>query len=383
MPAQIIKSTFATQPSKLAYINNIKILMTMLVVMHHVAITYGWPDSWYYNEKTDNFAALVLMGMFVSVNQAFFMGFFFMLAAYFIPGSYDRKGAGKFLTNRLLKLGIPLAFYSFLLSPLLSYLVYYFAGKKHITYLQYLGGFDRWIDFGVLWFVAALLLFTIIYAAFRYFFNERPQNYVTVPNANTIIIFGVMLGVISFLVRIVFPVGWVLKPVGFQLGHFTQYIAYFIIGLHAFKNNWFEQLPRKTGIKLQKYALLMLLFFPVFYIIKAIFDIPVDWFLGGFHWQSLTYALWEQTIGITIMIALLFAGKRFWNRSSALLDRMSRSSYAVYIFHPLAIVSITLVIRNWEIDSAFKLLIVAPFAVCASFLLGFIVLAIPGVKKLL
>lgn len=383
MPAPIKKNTSASQPAKLAYINNIKTLLTILVVLHHVTITYGGPGGWYYHEKTTRLAALIPMDMFVSVNQAFFMGFFFMLAAFFIPGSYDRKGAGEFLKDRLLKLGIPLAFYSFLLSPLLSYLVYYFAGGNHITYLQYLGGFDSWVDFGVLWFVAALLLFTLVYIAVRQLFNSSSLKRIAVPNANTILIFGLVLGATSFLVRIVFPVGWVLKPLGFQLGHFPQYMAYFIMGLLAYRNNWFEQLPPKTGIKLQRYALLLLLFFPVFFIIKAISNAPIDSFVGGFHWQSFLYAVWEQTIGIAILIALLSAGKREWNSSSVLLDRLSRSTYAVYIFHPLIIICLSMAIRNWGIDPAYKLLIAAPFAVGGSFLLGFIVLAIPGVKKLL
>jgi hypothetical protein len=31
--------------------------------------------------------------VFVTLNQAFFMGFFFLIAGYFTPASFDRKGA--------------------------------------------------------------------------------------------------------------------------------------------------------------------------------------------------------------------------------------------------------------------------------------------------
>jgi hypothetical protein len=95
------------------------------------------------------------------------MGFFFFLSAYFIPGSYNKKGAARFVKDRLLRLGIPLVFYSFVLSPVLIYLVYYFGKGHHITFIQFLGGFHDWIDFGVLWFVAALLLFTFVYVLWR------------------------------------------------------------------------------------------------------------------------------------------------------------------------------------------------------------------------
>lgn len=336
------------RPTKLFYIDHIKVLMTILVVLHHTAVTYGGPGSWYYNEKTTHLSALIPMTMFVSVNQSFFMGFFFLLAAFFTPGSLERKGIGKFLADRLLRLGIPLIFYSFIFSPMLSYLVYYFAKGHHITYLQYLGGFDDWVDFGVLWFVAALLLFTLIYVLWRSVIKGGPENRVPVPATMTIILFAVVLGVISFLVRAVFPVGWVLKPLGFQLEHFTQYIALFIAGLLAFKNNWFEQLTTHTGKQLGLFAILLLLFFPIFYLIKIKLDMPIARYSGGLHWQSLLYAVWEQCIGLSILTALLALGKQLWNRSSRLLTRLSRCAFAVYIFHPLVLICLSLAVRNWN-----------------------------------
>ena len=138
------------QTKKIFYIDNLKILLTILVILHHAFITYGASGGWYYQQKTSNHGALIPMTIFVSVNQAFFMGFFFFLSAYFIRPSFEKKGALRFVTDRLKRLGIPLVFYSLVLSPVLSYLVYYFGKGHHITFLQYLGGFDGWIDFGVL-----------------------------------------------------------------------------------------------------------------------------------------------------------------------------------------------------------------------------------------
>ncbi len=329
-------------------------------------------------------AALIPMTMVVSLNQSFFMGFFFMLAAYFTQSSYDRKGATRFLSDRLLRLGVPLIFYSLVFSPFLSYLIYYFAKGQHITYLQYLGGYDDWIEFGVLWFVAALMLFTFAYTLWRSITQKAgTRAKIPVPTAGRILLFALTLGIISFLVRVVFPVGWVLKPLGFQPGHFTQYIGLFIVGLLAYKNNWFNNLPARTGKQLGLCALLLLLFFPVFYINRVKSNMPISWYSGGFHWQTLLYAVWEQCIGISIITALLTRGKRLWNKSTPFLGKLSRSAFAVYIFHPLAIISLSLAVRNWAVDPAVKLLLVAPLAVLCSFLIGRLVLLIPGVKKII
>jgi surface polysaccharide O-acyltransferase-like enzyme len=373
----------SAQSNKLFYIENIKILLTVLVVLHHTFITYGASGGWYYTQKTTQMGALVPMTMFVSINQSFFMGFFFLLAAYFTGPSYDRKGTGQFITDRLMRLGIPLLFYSFVLSPFISYLVYYFGKGHHINYLQYLSGYDSWIDFGVMWFVAALLVFTFIYVAGRSLIKVTFKKPLPAPGTAAILLFAVLLGVVSFLVRILFPVGWVLKPLGFQLGHFPQYIALFIVGLLAYRNQWFESLSKQTGKRLALSAWLCLLFFPVFFLIRLKLNMPVAWYSGGFHWQSLLYAVWEQWIGLSILTALLSRGKRLWNKSSVLLGKLARCSFAVYIFHPLAIVGLSLAVRNWAVDPVIKLLFVAPLAVLISFLLGRLILWIPGVKKII
>lgn len=323
------------------------------------------------------------MTMFVAINQAFFMGFFFFLSAYFINSSLEKKGASVFVIDRLKRLGLPLVFYSFILSPILTYLVYYFGEGRHITFIQYMDGFDDWIDFGVLWFVAALLLFTLIYALLRSVVKKYQPKTWRAPSAGTIILFAIGIGIISFLVRLIFPVGWMLKPLGFQLGHFSQYITLFILGLAASKNSWRKNIPYKAGKQLLVLVILLTLCFPIFFIIKLKLNMPLDWYNGGFHWQALLYAVYEQVIGFSIITVLLTFGRELWDKSSTLLNKLSRYTFAVYIFHPLVLISLSLAARNWAIEPALKLLVVGPLAVIGSFLLASVIVLIPGVKKII
>src|ERR1700734_2945194 len=309
-------STPATSPAliqdtskKIFYIDRLKIVLTVFVVLHHSFITYGAPGGWDYAEKTSSSVPLILMTLFVSVNQAFFMGFLIFLSSYFIRPSYQRKGAYRFLTDRLLRLGLPLVFYSFILSPFLSYIVYYFAKGNHITYMQFLSGFHPWVDFGVLWFVAALLIFTLLYMVSRIAFKNVTVKKLKAPSAGVIILFAAGIGVISFFVRIFFPVGFVFKPLGFQFGHFSQYIALFILGLIASTSNWLNTISFQTGRKLARTALRLLLFFPLLFILQKLFYMPPEWYSGGFHWQALLYAVWEQIIGFSIITALICYGR--------------------------------------------------------------------------
>ncbi|MBS1501812.1 MAG: acyltransferase, partial [Bacteroidetes bacterium] len=300
--------------NKIVYIDHIKVILITLVVLHHTFITYGAPGGWYWYQKTTNEAAKGIMTFFVATNQSFFMGFFFFLSAYFIPPSLEKKGAAKFIKDRLMRLGIPLIFYSFIFGPVLNYIVYYFGKGRHISFSRYLSGYDDWIDFGVLWFVAALLLFTLLYVAWWSIAKNKKGKPMTTPSLGKIILFAATLGFISFLVRLVFPVGWVLQPVGFQLGHFTQYVALFTCGILASKYNWLDGITRKQGIRARRIAALFgVLVFMLFYVMLATMKFPGGWFSGGWHLPAFLYAMWEQITGLCIMAAFIALGKQSLN----------------------------------------------------------------------
>jgi len=369
--------------NKILYIDNLKVLMTVLVILHHAFITYGAPGDWYYVQKTSQIGALIPMTIFVATNQSFFMGFFFFLSALFTGPSYDRKGAGKFIGDRLLRFGIPLLFYSLILSPVMNFLVAKYGHGKTYSFVQFLGGYHPWISFGVLWFVVALLLFTLVYALLRKLRGDRPPKAYPVPSGRTIFFFALSLGLVSFLVRLVFPVGWTLSPIGFQLGHFPQYIALFALGIVASRHQWLQQVEVIDGKKWGTAALLLVLVaMPVMYVLKTITNSPPEAFRGGLNWQSLLYSLWEQFTGLSIILALLSRSRRIWNEQSHLLKNMSRSAFAAYIFHPLFLIGISLLMRDLALDPAIKLLMAAPTAVVATFLFAGLLVKVPGVNKI-
>jgi peptidoglycan/LPS O-acetylase OafA/YrhL len=131
------------QKAKIAYIDHLKVLAITLVVLHHTFITYGAPGSWYFRQPSNLLAAKFLMTVFVATNQSFFMGFFFFLSALFVMPSYDRKGAGKFISDRLKRLGIPLIFYSLVLSPVLNYMVEHYGYGRHHSFFEYMSGYGH------------------------------------------------------------------------------------------------------------------------------------------------------------------------------------------------------------------------------------------------
>ncbi|SDT67869.1 Fucose 4-O-acetylase [Mucilaginibacter mallensis] len=368
---------------KIYYLDHIKVLLTVLVILHHSFITYGGPGGWYYRQPTTSEGALMPMTMFVSTNQSFFMGLFFLLSAYFVEPSLKRKGTKVYLLDRLKRLGIPLVFYSLILSPVLNFMVYHYGDHNPVTFMQFLSGYDGWIQFGVLWFVVALLLFTLLFVAL-YNLKLTGSRSITKLKAGPVLLFAAGLGLITFFVRLIFPVGWVLKPVGFQFGHFTQYIAMFTIGILARRGNLAEKLDFKLAKRFMWIAVGMLvILFPVLGIIQKVTHAPGTDFNGGWTLLGFLYSFYEQIIGVCIMVALTGISMYKWNKPSKFLATLSRNTFAVYIFHPLILIGLSLLLSTWMVDPVIKLAIVAPGAVIGSFLLAAVIVRIPGVNKVI
>jgi len=368
---------------KIYYLDHVKVLLTVLVILHHSFITYGGPGGWYYRQPTTSQAALIPMTMFVATNQAFFMGLFFLLSAYFIEPSLKRKGTRVYLMDRLKRLGIPLVFYSLIFSPILNFMIYKFGDKQPGTFLQYLKGFNDWIDFGVLWFVAALLLFTLVFVML-YSLKLTGNRAISRLKTGKVLLFAAMLGLITFLVRLEFPVGWVLHPLGFQFGHFTQYIAMFTVGIMARRGNLADHLDFKMGKRFARIALgMFVILLPLLFIIQKVTHESVNDFNGGWNLLNFLYSFYEQMIGVCIMVALTSISKYKWNRQSKFLSTLSRNTFAVYIFHPIVLIGFALLLSTWMVSPVIKLAIVAPCAVIGAFLLAAVIVKIPGVNKII
>jgi glucans biosynthesis protein C len=91
------------------------------------------------------------------------LGPLFLVAGWFSARSLARKGAGAFAGTRLRRLGVPLIVFIFLINPLATYLGN-FRGARHPSLADYLGGT---YGAGPMWFVAALLAFSLAYALLR------------------------------------------------------------------------------------------------------------------------------------------------------------------------------------------------------------------------
>merc|ERR1712113_651894 len=113
---------------KVAFINNIKIFLTCMVLFHHILVmslcgeTGQTGAGMQYNGDLHTLNQSTFLWMFHYIDQSYFMGLFFAFSGYFVPRSFDRKGIETFLHERFIRLGIPFTLYFTLLGPVSSVL---------------------------------------------------------------------------------------------------------------------------------------------------------------------------------------------------------------------------------------------------------------------
>jgi glucan biosynthesis protein C len=369
-----------SQP-RLFFVDNLRVLLIGLVFLVHMAITYGSPvGSWYYQEGVLNMPTAVIYVTFLGLVQAFFMGLLFLISGYFTPSSYDRKGSRKFVKDRLIRLGLPMVIFVGLLEPIVDYIVAITNGSFQGSFLSYYGTYIIF-GYGIMWFVLALLFFAFAYAGWRHI-QPKPTKAREFPKNAVIVGFALLLGAASFAVRLIFPIGYFSPLFSFQYCFFAQYIALFIVGLIAFRSNWFMTIPKATGKLWSKIALILMAVYAVLFI-PTLLTGGITSLFGGFHWQAVTYAFWEQLFGISVMISLTVWFRENANFQTRFTKALSESSFTAYIIQVPVLVFLALAFQSIQLPLLVKFAIVSPIGVSLCFLFAHLVRKIPKADRVL
>ena len=375
---------------RMYYLDHLRVSLVVLVVLHHLAAVYGAVVPFYYVEPPfTNPRAFQVLLIFMLVNQSFFMGILFFLAGYFTPQSYDRKGPVVFLREKLLRLGIPLVVFVFLLNPVSSIGSYlmpeYITGiTVPLTWADY----TRFIGLGPIWFLAMLLVFIMGSLLWRRVSRKRaPASTARFSKISYlgIGIFTVCLAAASYLIRTAVPMG---KTVlGFPtLSYLPQYLSFFVIGAVASRRGWLESLSgKKGGISFGVAVGAAVVLFPLAFS-GRFFSLSVTAELGNAmgngHWQSGLFALWDSFFAVGMGLGLITLYRRFFNREHAVGKFLSRHSFMVYIVHTPVVVFLAYLIRGISLPTLPKLGIAALIIVPACFVVACLLKKIPGVSRI-
>ncbi|MFC7330540.1 acyltransferase family protein [Marinactinospora rubrisoli] len=384
---------------RLYHLDNLRLLLIVLVVVHHASQPYG-PADWWYVEGGDRSAFL---SVFATVSGAFRMSLFFLVSAFLLPPAYDRKGGARFLGERFRRFVPPILIGFFVLTPVLMYAYYlnfrdYGAIGFGAYYTDvYLGMGDEpagwsgpiWPDrqFAHLWFLQHLLGYALLYAAWRWLTARRGRPSAPghrlrpAPGTLAIVLFVLAVSAATFLLRVAYPVDqWVpmLEFIQTEPADLAQYAAFFVVGLAAYRRGWLSTFSARAG-----YAWLA-----AGVVLAGVHFLGGGWFddvyaMGGWDPRSLLWSTVETAICTALSIGLLVAFREWADRPSRLVRALAPATFTVYVLHVPVVVALQYAMAGAAAGPLVKFGVVATAGVLLSFALAWGVRRTPVLRGLL
>jgi len=342
------KDTLAKKqsPARMLYIDNMRLLFTVCVILHHVALTYGAHSGWYYYENTDDAFTNLILTLLMTVNRTWVLGCFFMITGYFTPGSYDRKGTFGFLKDRIIRLGIPLTLFALLIRPSVVYLMNRDVLAAEYSFWENIL-FLKNIAPGPAWFLEVLLVFSIMYALWCQWQkpSDVPENKSkSLPGDRGIMVFILILAAATFAIRIYFPTE---KQVfRLRIGNYAVYITFFIAGIMVYRNKWLEGITEPIGRRWSIITVAAVLTYCIIVLIAWSSQMNLSFLSGGFSLKTLLATYVETVISVGSTISLFYVFRKFFNKQPGVVKEMAKDAYAVFIFHAPIIVAFTYLVKD-------------------------------------
>ncbi|KIX07098.1 uncharacterized protein Z518_05075 [Rhinocladiella mackenziei CBS 650.93] len=364
------------QPARRADLDNLRTFLTALVVVHHTAIPYGGLGSWKFHSKCFPPLSLALVA-FNGIDQTFFMGAFFFLSGWFsglgISHGVQRGSQKPFLRSRLVRLTVPALVYTIFIDPLINVILDGFGPDgfvgenewSHSLALSTSIFWTSWINFtgirGPVWYSALLACFDVIASLL----SSTPTSKWSDLFRNTSSNLGPWLAsiLLSFVIRLPYPVGTKFWPLNVQPAFVPQYILAYVLGQASqAAQNPYIYLPFRVSRRplthlFRSLSCSAMSLGLVLYISAALTPDPdpmaaVHSLAGGFSLPALLYAIWNEVSFAAIMPALITLFSQRFNSSWTLkignnkVVNLPRYSYAAFLLHPLVSLIIELSLEN-------------------------------------
>lgn len=366
--------------SRAAWADNLKVVLVIGVIVAHVTIAWTGVGSWVFTEgpvREPLFSLLVL----ASGGSLFGLAVFFMIAGMFTPRSLERKGLRRFLIDRTLRLGVPMLFFIVVLAPFVEWADPERAGWDR-GFAAYTVEVVWWSwpvppSWGPTWFLAVLLLFSVVYAVARQLVPSRPAT--TPLRRRHLVAAAAAVALVSWLVRFEIPVG---EEVGrLALGQAPAWFTGFALGVAGAERGWFEPIQPAIARWARRVGMAAIVGAALVIGTAGVLGADLDAFAGNGTWQSLVLAVIEGVLVVAMPLWLVDVFRRRFDHQGRLAREVSRAAFAAFLVHQIVLVGLVLASHAVLWPPEAEWLGVSVLGVLVSFGVGALVTRIPAIGR--
>lgn len=360
--------------NRILFLDNLRYLMVLLVVILHSAVSYSNVVPWWCVTELNE--ASVFFDIVLLFLDVFLMPVLYFIAGYFAISSFQKRGAWLFLKRKFKRLGLPLLIGIPLISPSFSFIYHYTRngfsnhisfGKYWMNYIKGAGDFQIGIIDSIdhfshfhLWFMSLLLFFFVIFVLYasKNRWHEAPvplDSSGNTPEKSILIplaVVGFISTVSTFIANLIFaspsnPEPWVTigNILQFQPTKVVSYMLYFGMGIYAFRNKWFinTKIPGHPAVWTISCVLLSFCLLIILKQLMVAFSIGIL-----FLFLSV-----RSFLCVSFLAAFTLWAVRYWNRPSHFNALLALNSYYIYIIHVLIVIILQLLLAGWSGGSVF------------------------------
>jgi fucose 4-O-acetylase-like acetyltransferase len=391
-----VTSTMADAPAHAApkaktrnlSLDRARTFLTLVVILHHAVIPY----TFYGHTDPKEFFGF---DMIVLATDSFFMAMFFFLSGLFAWPGIARKGAVNYLTDRLLRIGLPFVICAFTVIPLAYYAIS-LRQNPEIDFSQF-----WWTTItkgpwpsGPIWFLWVLLTFDVV-ACILYRLSPHMLDWINRLSLRgrrrPAEFFAVMLAITAaFYIpgRMYYgSASWFeFGPFSVQHGRVMLYATYFFFGAGVGLANLDRGVLAPDGRMAKVSWDWMILAIVPYYLMWVLIGIKRE-NLGNPSplpdWYEAAYAFCFAVFSVAILFLILAYFLRFAQGGKSSLDLMQSDAYGMFLVHyPIA-----LWLQYWLFDFNMPATVKAPIGFVLTVLLSWALTRalrqIPGAKRVL
>lgn len=377
---------------RLDYLDNLKVLLIAAIIGLHAILGYvGLIEVWTYSEVRETTINSVAETALLIVGSPFgymLIALLFLVSGLLAPASYGRKGPARFIRDRLLRLGVPFVVYVLVVQPALVYWLFLATGHPQDSYAEEFLSDQGWLDTGPLWFVGVLLVFSLVYAAYRAARDrlapprptDRPRRPVTMRQLALVML---VVAPLSFAIRLTYPYGSESGFFDLNLWEWPACIAAFTLGIVGARRDWLTAVPDDLVRRCRAVTLVAVVAMGAVLTAVGLLD-AVDEALGGWHWFAAAFVAVEAVLTIAGPVWLVTAARRRLARRYRHGPTLSRCSYGAFMVQTIALLGLAVALRPVPLPAEVKAVLVAVGAIAASFTVAWLLITkIPGVNRIL
>jgi len=381
------------QPAKFRfhYLDNIRSIIIVLVVVFHSILSYTQICPWWYVIDPQPIRSSVFFIVFL---DPILMPVLFFISGLLAWPSYERKGGYHFMTGKFKRLIIPFLLCTFLFSPIMPFiresLRIMSNGGEAPDFLLF------WLDFfknsfniqsgavtsstelaiNQYWFLMLLFLFFAGFSLYVWLQGRIKKSRLTflpkVPKSRTawlgiIFAFSLLLGVIYTIICqfmdgttwVTFGGLWQFQPAKVHI-----YLGLFLAGIYVERR---KLLSGILDIAHPAVWLVVTILFTTAYFFTVIKTM-------GIPDSSLILAIAARLLRLMFLMSCLLWLLTFFhnrvNKSTLIWKELSLNSYNIYLIHMTPLVLIQFLALSWAVPSLFKFFIVSLLTFLLSYLIS-------------